>query len=261
MKRILKYIMLGCCGAALAACIALAFTAGQDSRKAIRCKGLEVVILDSLQNSFVSGSDVKGYLDKEYGTYIGVTIDSIDLVKVEDIIDGRSAVLKSQAYVTKDGMLHVTVTQRKPVVRFQKSDGGFYADAEGYIFPLQRTYASHVQVIDGNIPLAANSGYKGAITDPKEKEWFTGMMEVVNYIDRSRTWKDKIVQISVDGKSDIILIPREGDEKFLFGQPVDIEEKFRKMEKYYTHILPAKGSGYYKTIDLKYDGQIVCKQK
>ena len=60
MKRILKYILLGCCGAALAACIVLAFTAGQDSRKAIRCKGLEVVILDSLQNSFVSGSDVKG---------------------------------------------------------------------------------------------------------------------------------------------------------------------------------------------------------
>lgn len=261
MKRILKYILLGCCGALLVACIILAFTAGQNSRKAIRCQGLEVVILDSTRNSFVSAKDVKGYLDKEYGKYVGQVIDSIDLVRVEDIIDGRSAVLKSQAYVTKDGMLHVTVTQRKPVVRFQKSDGGFYADAEGFIFPLQRSYASHVQVIDGNIPLAANSGYKGAITDPKEKEWFERMMDVVNYIEGSRTWKDKIVQISVDAKSDLILIPREGNEKFMFGQPVNIDEKFRKMEKYYTHIVPAKGSGFYKTIDLKYDGQIVCREK
>ncbi len=261
MKRYVKYILLGFCGMCLAACIIVAFTAGADSRKSIKCTGLEVAILDSMQNSFVSKADVRGFLDKEYGKYRGMVIDSINLTRIEDIIDGRSAVLKSQAYVTRDGILHVDVTQRKPVVRFQKSDGGFYADADGYIFPLQRTYASHVQIIDGNIPLAANSGYKGAIEDPKEKAWFESMMRVVNYIENSRVWKDKIVQISVDEGKDLILIPREGNEKFLFGQPVDIEDKFRKMEKYYTHIIPAKGENHYKTVDLKYKGQIVCKEK
>ena len=261
MKRYVKYILLGLCGLCLAACIIVAFTAGANSRKTITCTGLEVAILDSMQNSFVSKADVRGYLDKEYGNYVGEVIDSIDLTRIEDIIDGRSAVLKSQAYVTRNGVLHVDVTQRKPVVRFQKSDEGFYADADGYIFPLQRTYASHVQIIDGHIPLAANSGYKGAIEDPKEKEWFRNMMNVVNYIEKSRTWRDKIVQISVDAKKDLILIPREGNEMFLFGQPTDIEDKFRKMEKYYTHIIPAKGEGHYRTVDLKYKGQIVCKVK
>lgn len=261
MKRYVKYISLGFCGLCLAACIIVAFTAGASSRKSIRCTGLEVVILDSMQNSFVSRADVKGYLDREYGRYVGTVIDSIDLTAVEEIIDGRSAVLKSQAYVTRNGILHVDVTQRKPVVRFQKKDGGFYADAEGYIFPLQRTYSSHVQVIDGNIPLAANSGYKGAISDPQEKAWFENMMRVVNFIESDRTWKDKIVQISVDEGMNLILIPREGNERFLFGQPTDIGDKFRKMEKYYTHIIPAKGEGYYRTVDLKYKGQIVCNVK
>jgi cell division protein FtsQ len=261
MKRSFRNILIGVCGALLVACMAIAFTAGAHSRKSLRCTGLKVVVLDSMENSFVSKGDVKGYLDREYGKYVGEVIDSIDLTRIEDIIDGRSAVMKSQAYVTRDGKLHVDVSQRKPVVRFQKSDGGFYADAEGYIFPLQRSYASHVQIIDGNIPLAANSGYKGAIEDPKEKVWFENMMRVVNYIENSRTWKDKIVQISVDEGKDLILIPREGNERFLFGQPVDIEDKFRKMEKYYTHIIPAKGEGYYRTVDLKYKGQIVCKEK
>ena len=261
MKKILKYILIGICGAALASCIVIAFTAGASSRKSLKCIGLQVSILDSTKNNFVSGKDVKGYLDDEYGRYLGLVLDSIDLVKVENIVDGKSAVLKSEAYVTKDGILHVEVTQRKPVVRFQKNSGGFYADAEGYIFPLQRTYASHVQIIDGNIPLAADSGYKGAIEDPKEKAWFDSMMKVVNHIENSRTWKDKIVQISVDEGKDLILIPREGNERFLFGQPVDIEDKFLKMEKYYTHILPAKGAGYYAVVDLKYKGQIVCREK
>mgnify|MGYP006967142655 FL=1 len=261
MKKTLKYILTGACGLVLAACMVMAFTAGSKARKTLTCTGLEVVILDSMQNSFVTKADIRGYLDREYGTYVGEVIDSIDLTKVEDIVDGRSAVLKSQAYVTRDGILHVEVTQRKPVVRFQKKDGGFYADAEGYIFPLQRTYASHVHVIDGNIPLAANSGYKGAIEDPKEKEWFERVMNVINYIDGSRTWKDKIVQISVDEGSDLILVPRDGNERFLFGQPTDIADKFDKMEKYYTNILPAKGAGYYRIVDLKYEGQIVCRKK
>ena len=87
------------------------------------------------------------------------------------------------------------------------------------------------------------------------------MKDAVNYIEKSKTWKDKIVQISVDAKKDLILIPREGNEMFLFGQPTDIEDKFRKMEKYYTHIIPAKGEGHYRTVDLKYKGQIVCKEK
>lgn len=259
MKRILKYILPCACGCILAACMIIAFTSGSNARKSILCQGIEVIVKDSLENGFVTRTDVKSYIDKEYGSYIGVPIDSINLSRIEDIVDGRSAVNKSQAYVTKDGKLHVDVTQRKPVVRFQKKDGGFYADAEGYIFPLQSTYASHVQIIDGDIPLAANSGYKGDITDPKEKEWFKSVMNVVNYMEDSRLWKGKIVQISVDSKGNLTLIPREGNERFLFGQPHSLVEKFGKMERYYTTIVPEKGSSRYKRVDVRFKDQIVCR--
>ena len=259
MKKILKYVLFGLCGTLIVTCMACSFIAGKNMRKVLKCERLEVCIKDSLQNRFVSEKDVKRFLDREYGTYIGMPLDSLDLVKMENIIDGRSAVMKSQAYVTKDGTLHVDVTQRSPVVRFQKKDGGFYADADGFIFPLQSTYASHVQVIDGNIPLAANSGYKGDISNPREKEWFTSMMTLVNYIQDSRVWKDKIVQIHVAENGDIALIPRIGDELFIFGKPEAIQEKFGKMEKYYKVIIPEKGSAAYRTVDLRFRGQIVCK--
>ena len=261
MSKTVRYIINIITALVLAGGLVAAYIYGRACRASLKCTGLSVTILDSTVNHFVTGADVEKYLKKEYGNYIGIHPDSIDLHKVEKIIDSRSAVLKSQAYTTRDGKLNVTVTQRTPMVRFQREDGGFYADAEGYIFPLQRTYASHVQIIDGNIPLAADSGYKGAIEDPKEKAWFDSMMAVVNHIERSRTWKDKIVQISVDEGRNLILIPREGNERFLFGQPTDIEDKFSKMEKYYTHILPAKGKDFYAIVDLKYKGQIVCREK
>ena len=259
MKKAAKYVLIVVCGVLLAAVLIASCIAGSQARDGLMCKGLEISILDSLENSFVSKADVRKYLDKEYGRYIGEKLDSLDLVKIEKIIDGRSAVRKSQAYVTRDSILRIDITQRKPVVRFQKKDGGFYADAEGYIFPLQVNYASHVQIIDGDIPLAANSGYKGAIENAGEREWFDNVMNVVRYIEGSRTWKGKIVQIHVEKNGEIILVPREGKQIFKFGQPVQVSEKFGKMEMYYTHIVPEKGSEAYKTVDVRFADQIVCR--
>ena len=259
MSKTVRHIINGVSGALLAACLIVAYMSGVSCRAPLKCTGLNVVIADSSVNRFVSKADVKKFLDKEYGEYIGMLLDSIDLAKVEKIIDGRSAVNKSEAYTTRDGMLNVKVTQRTPVVRFQKSDGGFYADAEGFLFPLQSSYASRVQVIDGEIPLKANSGYKGEITDEKERAWLEKVIDLVNYMENSRTWKDKIVQITVCDGGELIMVPREGTERFHFGQPDEIQEKFRKMEKYYTAVVPAKGEKEYSVVNLEYDGQIVCR--
>ena len=259
MSKTVRHIINGVSGVLLAACLVVAYMSGVSCRAPLKCTGLNVVIADSSMNRFVSKADVKKFLDKEYGEYVGMLLDSIDLAKVEKIIDGRSAVNKSEAYTTRDGMLNVKVTQRTPVVRFQKSDGGFYADAEGFLFPLQSSYASRVQVIDGDIPLKANSGYKGEITDEKERAWLGKVIDLVNYMENSRTWKDKIVQITVCDGGELIMVPREGTERFHFGQPDEIQDKFRKMEMYYTAIVPSKGEKEYSVVNLEYDGQIVCR--
>ena len=259
MSKTLKYIIITASAIVLAACLILAYAGGAASRAPLKCKGLKVTVKDSSVNSFVTAADIKKYLDREYGKYVGMSLDSIDLTKVEKIVDGRSAVYKSQAYTTRDGILNVTVTQRTPIVRFQKSDGGFYADEEGFLFPLQSSYASRVQVVDGEIPLKANSGYKGKLEDEKEREWLGKVLEVVNFMENSRTWKDKIVQITVSDGGELTLVPRTGKEKFHFGQPEKIEEKFAKMEMYYSCILPEKGADAYRSVNVEYEGQIVCR--
>lgn len=259
MSKTVRHIINFSSAVLLTACLVAAYLFGVSCRAPLKCAGLNIEITDSTTNSFVSAADVKKYLDREYGDYIGQPLDSIDLAKVERIVDGRSAVHKSQAFTTRDGILNVRVTQRTPVVRFQKEDGGFYADAEGFLFPLQNSYSARVQIVDGDIPLKANSGYKGEITDEKEKEWLIKVLNLVNYMENSKVWKDKIVQITVSDGGELTLVPRVGKERFLFGQPEDISGKLRKMEMYYTHILPEKGSDAYTSVSVEYDGQIVCR--
>lgn len=256
LNRTVRYIITIVTVVLVFGTAAVAVIAGRNSRKPLVCKSLDVVIVDSLENDFVNKADVKRFLDKEYGGYIGTVLDSIDLCRIETIIDGRSAVMKSQAFVTKDGTLHIKVTQRKPIVRFQKTDGGFYADAEGYVFPLQSSYASYVQIIDGDIPINMKSGHKGEIENPEEKIWFDKVMKLVNFIE-DNPWKERIVQIHVGNGGELTLIPREGEEKFIIGQPMNIEDKFARIEKYYTAIAPLERN--YKTINLIFDGQIVCR--
>ena len=260
MNTATRYLLTGIVGIVMLGGIIAAVMAGKASRKPLECKGVAIEVLDSLENDFVTVKDIKAFLDREYGKYIGTPLDSLKLSRIEQIIDNRSAVHKSEAYVTRDGMLHITVTQRKPVARFQKADGGFYADIDGFVFPLQSSYASHVQIIDGEIPVNMKSGHKGMIEDPKEKAWFDKIMGVVRYIENSRTWKERIVQIHVDNGGELTLVPREGNERFRFGQPVNIDDKFKRIEKYYTAIAPVKQEAGYRNVSVEYDGQIVCRK-
>ena len=259
MSKTTRHIINSISAVLLIGGLAGAFFLGSSFRTPLTCTGLSVKILDSAVNKFVSRADIEKYLNKEYGDYIGKSLDSIDLCKVEKIVDARSAVFKSEAFTTPDGKLNVTVTQRTPVIRFQRSDGGFYADSEGYLFPLQSSYASRVQIVDGDIPLKANSGYKGMLEDHKEQEWLDKVLNVVNYMESSKIWKDKIVQITVYDGGELKMVPRNGKEIFLFGQPVNIEDKFRRMEMYYSNIVPAKGAEFYSSVSVEFDGQIICK--
>ena len=133
MKPAVRYIIAA---SAVTACLFLWLVGdriGAENRREVTCNSVDAIIADSL--AFISPDDIKDWM-ADYGTYLGLRLDSVDLKKVEAVIDGKSAVRKSQAWLTDDGVLHVSVTQRAPVVRFQGASGGFYADAEGYLFPL-----------------------------------------------------------------------------------------------------------------------------
>ena len=78
-------------------------------------------------------------------------------------------------------------------------------------------------------------------------------------IEEDDEWKRLIVQIHVNQEGDMILVPREGEEKFLIGKPEKAEEKLDKLKKYYTAIIPKVGKDRYKHIDLRFKGQIICK--
>ena len=219
----------------------------QNSRKL--CESLDVRIEGDLE--FVTEQDVRSYLDRRYGCYIGAPLDSLDLGRIESLLKEKNVVRGCEAWVTRDGILHVSIEQRAPALRFMRGSEGFYIDREGTIIPLHPSYTAPVPVVEGAIP---------PLEKGQKHEWGEGMLALTDYVAASKTWKDRVEKISVNGSGDVELKLAEGKERFIFGAPDEIAEKFGKMEKYYSHIVPSKGEGYYKSVNLKYNKQIICRK-
>lgn len=259
MKPLVRKLLGLAAVAVMAAFFVTVLTATRAERSRLSCHTLSVEIADSSRMSFVSEEDVRNYL-LEYGPCVGRRLDSIDLARIERTLEHKSAVLGSEAWITDDGTLHVRVSQRKPVIRFQKGAGGFYADDQGFLFPLSR-YGTKVPVVDGAIPLQVGDGFKGEPATEEEKAWLRDMIDLASYIGRNRIWSENIAQITVQPSGDLVLVPASGRERFLFGPPKQAEEKFARIRDYYEYIAPSKEEGYYRTVNVKFKGQIVCRQK
>lgn len=260
MKRIWIHIGEALLLAAVTALLIYLDIGARKVRSEMTCTGIAIEISDQHGVAFVSKSDIESFVERGWGKWAGKNISALNLGEIEALLDGKGAIKKSEAYITADGMLHIMVTQRVPKVRFMTAKGGYYADEEGIIFPLQKNYTSRVPIIDGNVPLSVSSDHIGAPTNAKEQKWLEGILALTDKIQQDKDWKEAVAQIHVDSKGQLVLVPRAGEEKFILGRPDDLEKKFGKIRTYYRYIVPEKGEGYYSTVNVAYDGQIICRK-
>lgn len=222
------------------------------------CRNIKVTLLDSAVNRFVTRDEVIGIVEGFMGKTIGKPIREIDLNNIEELLDKRSAIKKSEVSLTRSGRMNIDITQRRPVLRIQTKNGGFYVDESEYIFPLVETFTSYVPIVSGNIPVIINAQHRGKALED-ENNWISQILRMGYYLDEHPFWNAQIEQIYVDPGGDILLYPRVGNHKIIFGDLNDIDEKFTKLYAFYKNIIPEEGWEKYSSVNLKYRNQIVCK--
>ena len=246
-------------------CTAVWLVSAGMSRRELRartCQGkgrLDVTVTDSLERRFVARDDVEKWLEKEYRAYAGLPLDSVNLTRIEQLISAHSAVRDCEAWITDDGVLHVQLSQRQPVVRLEDGQNACYADESGFLFPLQSRGSVAVPVVSGKLPFALTRGYKGAPEGEEAQRWLGRILGLVQQM-QGTVWEKDIREIRVLAGGEIVLSPVEGKERFLFGQPVRTEEKFKLLAAYYKSVLPSKSPNYYSEVDLRYKGQLICRK-
>lgn len=260
LKDFWKYSAATAVIAAVAGALFFSGCRVDKSRKETTCGKIEVEFRGSDGPGLVSADDVKRLVAREYGNCSGKRLEEIDLSAIEKVLNNRSGILKSDAYTTDDGVLHIQISQREPVLRMISGNGVWYVDETGYIFPGQKAYAKRLPVIDGAIPLDISIDFKGEPKTKREQEWLDGVLGLTGYMTDSRTWNTAISQINVNSRGQLVLIPSKGRERFNIGRPEEFGKKFAKIEDYYRFIVPARGETAYSDVNVSYDGQIVCRK-
>ena len=223
-------------------------------RKSEVCKAVKVTLLDSSLNKFVSKQEVVQIIERFQGPIMDKHIDSLNLKSLEELLNHRSVVKESQIFVTRDGQMNIQIRQRRPIIRVEGSNGGFYIDGECYIFPLIERYSSYVPVVSGNIPQGLLEGSQAA----DSLAWVEKIVELGRFLESNPFWNAQIEQIYFNDKQEIELATRAGNERVIFGELKDIPQKFNKLYSYYKYVTPKVGWEKYSTINLKYKNQIVC---
>ncbi len=216
---------------------------GRANRE-IDCKDIQISIAG--KHMFIEEEEIRKTISSYYGVIVGERLEDLDLNRIENILDLKPAIKKSEAWVTKDGVLHIDIDQRDPVLKVMDGKGnGYYADIDGIVFPLSPLY-------EAEVPQIQCTQAKGLSI-----QWLTDAIDLVHYISRSDKWKDRIIGYGVAENDDFILFSDQ--ERIIFGDFKDRERKLAYLDKYFTRIQP-RGEEY-KIVNLKYKGQIICRKK
>lgn len=226
-----------------------------EGHRQARCRQVEVILTDSLESAIVDKEEVKQYVSKRA---IGRQTGLVNLDSIEKALRARGEIMSAQVYTTDEQTVTVRLSQRKPVIRFEDGHHRWYADPEGYLFPV--TNAVDVPIVTGRIPVQVDSTWRGE-TPQESRAWVLGMVELARYIDSKPLLQREIAQIEVAPDGDIVLYTRSAGPAIIFGDSGNCAEKFRKLEAWWRNIAPQTPENKtYKTINLKYNHQIICKQ-
>lgn len=260
LRKILTYIGWILVAAIFAAYFFFASMLKGKGKEDDVCTDVKVTILDSTANRFVSKEEVREIISESELAVIGKNLSGINLYDIEQLLNRRSAIKLSDVSLDRDGILHVDITQRRPLLRIQSAEGGYYVDETFYIFPLVNTFTSYVPVVTGDIPFKLKAGQRGYV-DKEGEKWLADMLNFGEYIRGDEFWSSQIQQIHILPDGDIALYMRVGDQTVLFGGFDGTDYKFRKLEAFYRNVVPIHGWNKYSVINLKYADQVVCTLK
>ncbi len=99
----------------------------------------------------------------------------------------------------------------------------------------------------------------------KNYEDFMKLLTFVEWIENDRFWGSEIVQIVVrttsSGALELDLVPRSGDFMIHLGRLDDFESKIGRLWRFYREVLTVEGWQRFSEIDLRFDGQVVCRER
>lgn len=214
------------------------------------CKAVDLEIKENLHSGFINRDIIETALRTANIYPEGRLMSEISTSRIEEVIAENDFVESVNCYKTANQKVHIDITQRTPVIYILRQSGqGYYVDRRGKLIP-KTTYPVNMPVATGQIT----------------QQYATQQLSrLAGYIVADDFWNSLIEQIDVqpneEGENIITLVPRIGQQTIVMGTIDNYEAKLSRLRTFYEQAMTTVGWNKYTTIDLEYDGQIICKKQ
>jgi len=227
------------------------------------CGGVVVDINDSSDYHFVTKRQLLNLAYGNSSRIAGKPVKEVSAAAIENRINILRELKTAEVYMSIDGLVHIYVEQRNPVMRVMPGDGGdYFVDEDGVVVRRRNLYNPRLHIVEGNVNISSAMLNGVSVLDTSiKRSILKDIFPLVNYINDDKFWSAQIDQIYVDGDDEIDLIPRAGNQVIHLGSADNYEAKLRHLEDFYDKVLPVVGWNKYSVINLEFKDQIVCKRR
>lgn len=219
------------------------------------CKDVQVEIENARDNYFLDEAEILRQVETSGQQIKGINLERINLKKIEAKLKLDKHILDAELYGDLKGNLIVRVELRRPIARIVQQDApDAYIAEDGTVMSVSENYSSRVVLVSGPFvkPLLESE-------DLKKSDEGAKLLAMIRYIKEDDFWSAQIAQLDIDRGGKITLYPQVTSQLVEFGEPDNIEMKFKKLMIFYKEILPTRGWNKYERVNVEYEGQVIAK--
>lgn len=205
-------------------------------------KDVEVKFTD-YDNLYLTEEAVNKLLIVNKVTATSVNKETLDLNRVETLLNAHEMIENAEVFLTLDGTLKTTISQRRPIGRIL-GDEMFYIDRLGNKMPLSSYYSARVPVLTG-----------------VGNDEIAEVYPILDYISRDLFLQEHVTGIQRRRGGHYELELRKMDFALFLGKVEYLDTKFNNFKAFYKKAHKDSLLNTYKMVDLQFGNQVVCTKK
>jgi|GEM_PF-108741 len=244
-RSLMIYILLGI---GIFSVLALA----NNYHETMACRDVAIHIKNVEDNEFLDILEIKKLIGLDYGRdIIGEPMSNIELRQIEKALLTNAFIKETQVYKSVLGVVNIDVEFQEPVARLMSGNGvEMYVNSEGFKFPLSKLHTANVMLVRTELEEPVEP------FDTLRNVAIENALPLLRFIYSNPFWSEEVSEVVLEESGELILYLQVGDFFVEFGQPEDIEEKFRNLFAFMKNVMKKKGWKAYKGVRVKYLGQV-----
>ena len=191
-------------------------------------------------------------LQKQVDIPIGVHPDSLDLIGFMKRFEEIDYVNHARISMEPGGTMIVNITERKPLALLVSGKQNAYIDSQGV--RLARVLGN-----TPDVPILYGFNTKPK-SDTLQSESFKITSRFLQELQKRPASDATISEVAWNAEQGIITLTNENGVKLIFGKG-NFDKRLRNWEAFYAAVVRQKGINSMESVDLRFKGQIVTREK